>query len=594
MIWYLSNLQGCSAALFLFGDAYQQHWKESEGIILAVLNPKTDTPDSGERHDDLSFSIQKPGQLMIIGHSKDFGKCQSVRKDGQPCGNVVNLSDCPYCQYHMASEFKKLSSKRPNLNNLGPTGAPRMLTVGMKQGIRKEIRNPQMKGMGGGSVNVLPPTDISSRVLQTAIKRRVPIKPALSEVLKDPKMINMLNKTRDGKRSIAAAHLKVIAGLQQQARQAGTSISEVLRRGPAPPPRPATSPSANAANPAGAPPPSARPPASSGPAPANPSAAPPASSRPAGGSSGRATDPGGAPPPPRPASGAGSHRPAAAARKQSGPSHRDRPEKEKSSKDAASEGRTSGGPAAAPQEARRTPPAPGGGDRPRPASADASPGSAQPAGGGGGGKPDGGERRAAMGATPVQARSGDAPPASPAAAPAARPGMLFLDDDDDDDDEPAGSARPVIVRCNQVLTPKALETRLLAAQELGKDGGLAAPEPNRVTKPTTLTVEALAERKRKRALLTEAEQAAARLAAGPGGAERDDGTLELGWIGSKKAVRRGAADVIAAVRDRRLAELFPELAQVVSTREGEEMLSRGSANVHLAQQARHLPHKHTR
>eukprot|EP00960_Hanusia_phi_P044848 756861-Hanusia_phi.AAC.1 len=50
---------------------------------------------------------------------------QSELQDGQPCGNVVNTAgerrqrrdqeltrrpDCPYCEYHVASEMKKLNS----------------------------------------------------------------------------------------------------------------------------------------------------------------------------------------------------------------------------------------------------------------------------------------------------------------------------------------------------------------------------------------------------------------------------------------------------------------------------------------------------
>lgn len=60
--------------------------------------------------------------------SKDYGKCKSLRKDGQPCGNVVNLSECIYCEVHMTKEYKKLSSKRANMNNW-PSGPPQVQTV---------------------------------------------------------------------------------------------------------------------------------------------------------------------------------------------------------------------------------------------------------------------------------------------------------------------------------------------------------------------------------------------------------------------------------------------------------------------------------
>lgn len=40
-IWKLSDLSGQNAVmtLFLFGEAFQKHWKTSLGTIIAILNP---------------------------------------------------------------------------------------------------------------------------------------------------------------------------------------------------------------------------------------------------------------------------------------------------------------------------------------------------------------------------------------------------------------------------------------------------------------------------------------------------------------------------------------------------------------------------
>lgn len=40
-VWKLSDLSGQSAvvSVFLFGQAYQEHWKTSLGYIVALLNP---------------------------------------------------------------------------------------------------------------------------------------------------------------------------------------------------------------------------------------------------------------------------------------------------------------------------------------------------------------------------------------------------------------------------------------------------------------------------------------------------------------------------------------------------------------------------
>ena len=40
-VWKLSDLSGQSAvvSLFLFGKAYQEHWKMAQGSVVGLLNP---------------------------------------------------------------------------------------------------------------------------------------------------------------------------------------------------------------------------------------------------------------------------------------------------------------------------------------------------------------------------------------------------------------------------------------------------------------------------------------------------------------------------------------------------------------------------
>jgi hypothetical protein len=39
-VWKITNLGGFTCSLFLFGDAFESHWKETEGSIVGVLNAK--------------------------------------------------------------------------------------------------------------------------------------------------------------------------------------------------------------------------------------------------------------------------------------------------------------------------------------------------------------------------------------------------------------------------------------------------------------------------------------------------------------------------------------------------------------------------
>lgn len=38
-------------------------------------------------------------------------------QDGTPCRNAVNISTCPYCDYHVQSQYNKIRSQRSELKD---------------------------------------------------------------------------------------------------------------------------------------------------------------------------------------------------------------------------------------------------------------------------------------------------------------------------------------------------------------------------------------------------------------------------------------------------------------------------------------------
>lgn len=116
-VWTLSDLHKSEFSLFLFGEAYQKHWKESEGSIIALLNASVlPAKKEGHREGDVSLSLDQPTQLMKLGTSNDYGICKGIRKDGARCSMAINKSLGEYCDYHVMAGFKKHSSKRMDLN----------------------------------------------------------------------------------------------------------------------------------------------------------------------------------------------------------------------------------------------------------------------------------------------------------------------------------------------------------------------------------------------------------------------------------------------------------------------------------------------
>jgi hypothetical protein len=77
MIWFVSNLNGTSVSLFLFGEAYDARWKESEGTVVAILNPKRkeDKPGSSSSAQEQrgpAYTVSNAGQVLVIGRVSDL------------------------------------------------------------------------------------------------------------------------------------------------------------------------------------------------------------------------------------------------------------------------------------------------------------------------------------------------------------------------------------------------------------------------------------------------------------------------------------------------------------------------------------------
>ncbi|XP_003702007.1 minichromosome maintenance 10 homolog [Megachile rotundata] len=108
-IWKLSDLSEnmSSVSLFLFSTAYKTFWKTTVGTVVGVLNPNI--LESKDNIDLATLSVDNPQKIMILGTSKDMGKCRSKKNNGEPCNSIVNISRCEFCLFHIKKEYKKCS-----------------------------------------------------------------------------------------------------------------------------------------------------------------------------------------------------------------------------------------------------------------------------------------------------------------------------------------------------------------------------------------------------------------------------------------------------------------------------------------------------
>ncbi|XP_051484872.1 protein MCM10 homolog isoform X2 [Apus apus] len=114
-IWRLNDLRDLDrcVSLFLFGDVHKEHWKTEQGTVIGLLNANPMKPKEGS--DEVCLSVDHPQKILLMGEALDMGTCKARKKNGDPCAQIVNLNDCEYCQYHVQSQYKKLSSKRADL-----------------------------------------------------------------------------------------------------------------------------------------------------------------------------------------------------------------------------------------------------------------------------------------------------------------------------------------------------------------------------------------------------------------------------------------------------------------------------------------------
>ncbi|XP_067173226.1 protein MCM10 homolog isoform X2 [Apteryx mantelli] len=90
-----------------------ENLEETDWVTFGVIIKKV-TPQSSN---NVCLSVDHPQKILLMGEALDMGTCKARKKNGDPCAQIVNLNDCEYCQYHVQSQYKKLSSKRADLQS---------------------------------------------------------------------------------------------------------------------------------------------------------------------------------------------------------------------------------------------------------------------------------------------------------------------------------------------------------------------------------------------------------------------------------------------------------------------------------------------
>ncbi|XP_042367369.1 protein MCM10 homolog isoform X2 [Plectropomus leopardus] len=123
-IWKLNDLHNLEVfvSLLLFGEVHKEHWKTEPGTVIGLLNPNPMKQKDG--YDGVSLTVDHPQKVLLMGEAQDYGTCKAMKKNGDPCSQIVNMYECQYCQYHVKAQYKQMSSKRAELQSAFSGKAP--------------------------------------------------------------------------------------------------------------------------------------------------------------------------------------------------------------------------------------------------------------------------------------------------------------------------------------------------------------------------------------------------------------------------------------------------------------------------------------
>lgn len=107
-IWSISDLRGeiKYVSLFLFKSAHKDLWKTNVGTAIGVLNPRI--LDRKDDKIEAAISVDNPQKVMILGQSKDLGRCRAKKANGETCDAVINKTDFDVCIFHMKKEYNNI------------------------------------------------------------------------------------------------------------------------------------------------------------------------------------------------------------------------------------------------------------------------------------------------------------------------------------------------------------------------------------------------------------------------------------------------------------------------------------------------------
>ncbi|KDQ20112.1 hypothetical protein BOTBODRAFT_51459 [Botryobasidium botryosum FD-172 SS1] len=109
------------------GGAFEKCSKFPEGTVIAILNPKILKPfqRTGDKPHPttnvLAITPENAESIVVLGKSKDLGRCGVVKRDGKTCGSWCDKRVSEVCEYHVLTAVKSARAGRAEFS-IGTSG----------------------------------------------------------------------------------------------------------------------------------------------------------------------------------------------------------------------------------------------------------------------------------------------------------------------------------------------------------------------------------------------------------------------------------------------------------------------------------------
>lgn len=221
-VFKLNDLSGTQVNLFLFDEAFETHYKESIGAVIAILNPNIARPQ--ESTDPIGINVDVADKLLKIGTSRDLAICKATRKDGKPCSMAVDAREGQFCHYHVESNFRNFKNKRQEFaSNTGEisVGPPKKnldsgsgLVMGGKFGTTSVVRTrAKPNTLPLAEQDSTPTYNFGGGQMISLAERKVVEKPLKLSGEMNAKINDELMKKLNGDKSIGSRHLRLSRGI---------------------------------------------------------------------------------------------------------------------------------------------------------------------------------------------------------------------------------------------------------------------------------------------------------------------------------------------------------------------------------------------